>query len=197
MRILAASLSLIRGLYKMNCNEFVRVYGFFFILIVGVVFSTTTFAQDEYLVGDGDLIRITVYDNPDLTTETRVSGGKIAFPLIGEITIDEIAVSEVERRIAAKLADGYIMQPHVTVLVLEFKKVVFVNGEVRNPGSYKLTKELTVLKAITLAGGFTPKASERRTIIIRAGANGEERLKAKMDALLQPDDIIFVPESWF
>lgn len=171
----------------------------YLVFVVGIsfFFAATTYAQDEYLLGDGDLIRITIYDNPDLTTETRVSGGKIAFPLVGEVPIDEIAVSEAEKRIAALLADGYIIQPHVTVLILEFRKTVFVNGEVRNPGAYKLTKGLTVLKAITLAGGFTAKASERRTKIIRTSDAGEVILQAKMDDFLEPDDIILVPESWF
>jgi polysaccharide export outer membrane protein len=181
----------------MNCRQLLRGCEVLFIFFFWVALATPTLAQDEYLIGDGDLIRITVYDNPDLTTETRVSGGKIAFPLIGEVAISEITVSEVEKKIAAKLADGFIVQPHVTVLILEFKKVVFVNGEVRSPGSYKLTKGLTVLKAITLAGGFTPKASERRTKIIRHTEKGEEIIKAKMDDLLEPDDIILVPESWF
>ena len=171
--------------------------GIISLIIIGLALAGTAHGQDEYLIGDGDLIRITVYDNPDLTTETRVSGGKIAFPLIGEVEVNEITVSEVEKKIAALLADGYIMQPHVAVLILEFKKAVFVNGEVRNPGAYKLTKGLTVLKAITLAGGFTAKASEGRTKIIRTTDKGEVTLKAKMDDVLEPDDIILVPESWF
>ncbi len=166
-------------------------------MILGFMFAGGIHAQDEYLIGDGDLIRITVYDNSDLATETRVSGGKVTFPLVGEVSINEITVSEAERKIAALLADGYVIQPHVTVLILEFKKTIFVNGEVRNPGAYRMTKGLTVLKAITLAGGFTAKASEGRTKIIRATTAGEITLRAKMDDLLEPDDIILVPESWF
>ena len=74
---------------------------------------------------------------------------------------------------------------------------VYVNGEVRTPGAYKVTKGLTVLKSITLAGGFTPKASEGRTKIIRKTDQGEVKIKAKMDDLVMPDDVILVPESWF
>jgi polysaccharide export outer membrane protein len=154
-------------------------------------------AQQEYIIGEGDLLRITVYDNPDLTSEARVNDGKITFPLIGEVLINDMTVTEVEQRIAARLADGYIKQPHVSVFVLEFKKTIYVNGEVRSPGAYKLTKGLTVLKAITLAGGFTAKASEGRTRIIRRTDKGETTIKAKMEDLLEPDDIIIVPESYF
>lgn len=162
-----------------------------------VVVSAAHAQDDEYAIGEGDLVRITVYDNPDLTTETRVSGGKIALPLIGEVAMNDLTVPEVERKIATLLSQGYILNPHVTVLILEFKKTVYVNGEVRTPGAYKLTKGLTVLKAITLAGGFTDKASEGRTKIVRKTEKGEIKIKTRMDDLVMPDDVIFVPESWF
>jgi polysaccharide export outer membrane protein len=74
---------------------------------------------------------------------------------------------------------------------------VYVYGEVKNPGAYKVTTGLTVLKSITIAGGFTPKASEGRTKVMRKTEKGEITVKAKMDDLVLPDDIIFVPESIF
>ncbi|MDP3014027.1 MAG: SLBB domain-containing protein, partial [Candidatus Subteraquimicrobiales bacterium] len=74
---------------------------------------------------------------------------------------------------------------------------VYVNGEVKNPGAYKITKRLTVLKAITIAGGFTPNASQGRTKIIRKTDKGETTIKANMDDLVMPDDIVTVPESFF
>ena len=166
-------------------------------LLACALVPLTSHAQQEYVIGEGDLLRITVYDNPDLTSETRVNDGKITFPLIGEVFINDMTVSEVEKKIASLLADGYIMKPHVAVFILEYTKTVYVNGEVRNPGAYKLTKGLTVHKAITLAGGFTAKASEGRIKIIRRGEKGEVTIKAKMDDLLEPDDIILVPESYF
>jgi polysaccharide export outer membrane protein len=155
-------------------------------------------AEGEYILGEGDLLKITVYNNPDLNTEARVSGdGKIAFPLIGEVAVYGMTVSEAEKNIVALLQDGYILKPHVSILILEYKKTVYVNGEVKNPGAYKLTQGLTVLKAITLAGGLTPKAGESRIKIIRKTGKGETALKAKMDDLVQPDDVVLVPESLF
>jgi protein involved in polysaccharide export with SLBB domain len=74
---------------------------------------------------------------------------------------------------------------------------VYVTGEVRNPGAFKITKELTVLRSITLAGGFTPKASKKRTEIVRKNGKTEKTIAVKMDDLVQPDDIIVVPESFF
>jgi polysaccharide export outer membrane protein len=162
-----------------------------------VLFPLAAAAQQDYAIGEGDLLKVTVYDNPDLATEARVNDGRITFPLIGEIFVNDLTVSDVERRITALLTDGYLKKPHVSVTILEYGKKVYVNGEVRNPGAYKITKGLTVLKAITIAGGFTMKASEGRTRIIRKTENGEISIKAKMDDLVMPDDIIMVPESYF
>ncbi|MDA8100381.1 MAG: polysaccharide export protein [Nitrospiraceae bacterium] len=167
------------------------------LLAAAVVHPQAAWAQQEYAIGEGDLLKITVYDNADLTTEARVNDGKITFPLIGEVYVNDLTVSEIEKIMSVRLADGYLKQPQVSVFILEFKKTVYVNGEVRNPGSYKLTKGLTVLKAITLAGGLTSKAAEGRTKIIRKTDKGEVTIKAKLDDLVEPDDIITVPESWF
>lgn len=261
------------------------------LLAAMLLISTPANAQQEYVIGEGDLLRIVVYDHPDLTTETRVGGdGRITFPLIGEIAIHDLTISAAEKAIIDRLADGYIVHPQVSILVEEYKSkkvtvlgevgkpgivvlrgastlmevlsdaggitpaagdtihiqrkyatidadkhdredfaviidtkklliegdasvnvpvqngdsiyvpraaFVYVNGEVKNPGAYKITKGLTVLKSITLAGGFTPKASERRTKIIRKNESGETTIRAKMDDPVMADDIILVPESYF
>ena len=153
----------------------------------------------ENTIGVGDLIKITVYDNPDLTFEGRVSGeGKINFPLIGEVVLKDLTEREAEKKISALLADGYIVKPQVSLFIQEAKAFfVFINGEVKSPGSYKITKGLTVMKAITLAGGFTEKAAEGRVKIIRKTETGAVTLKANMDDPVLPDDEISVPESLF
>ena len=153
----------------------------------------------EYIIGEGDLIRITVYDNPDLTLETRVRAeGSITFPLIGEVELKDLTAPEAEKKIAGLLENGYIIKPQVSVFVQESKaSFVFVNGEVKSPGAYRITKGMTVLKAITVAGGITAKAGDSKTKIIRKTEKGEITLKAKMDDLVMPDDVIFVPESMF
>ena len=166
-------------------------------LLLYVLFPLAAAAQQDYAIGEDDLLKVTVYDNPDLATEARVNDGRITFPLIGEIFVNDLTVSDVEKKITALLTDGYLKKPHVSVTILEYGKKVYVNGEVRSPGAYKITKGLTVLKAITIAGGFTMKASEGRTRIIRKTENGEISIKAKMDDLVMPDDIIMVPESYF
>src|SRR6185369_13060263 len=74
---------------------------------------------------------------------------------------------------------------------------IYVSGEVKTPGAYKVTKGLTVLRSITLAGGFTQKASKDRTTIVRKTDRGEFTLEAHMEDHVMPDDIIVVPESFF
>ncbi len=156
-------------------------------------------AAEDYVIGEGDLLKITVYDNPDLTFEGRVSGeGKITFPLIGELVLRGLTATEAQKKITALLEDGYVNKPQVSVFIQESKaSYVYVNGEVKNPGVYKVSSGMTVLKSITVAGGFTSKAGEGRTKIIRKTAKGEVTLKASMDDLVLPDDIIYVPESMF
>jgi polysaccharide export outer membrane protein len=307
-----------------DLKKFLLNFGLFLLMLLPL--SAT--AQQEYVIGEGDLLRVTVYDNPDLTTEARVSGdGKISFPLIGEVVVNEMKVADAEKTIAHLLEAGYIVKPQVNIFIAEYKSkkvtvlgevtkpgivvlrgastllevisdaggitlnagdsivitrkiikpsperrlirsltekndkdenkkkdavndilsnltdkndthenknsdelnvivdtkrlfeegdvtanvpiqagdsiyvpkaaFVYVNGEVKTPGAYKITKGLSVLKAITIAGGFTIKASEGRTRIIRKTEKGEIRIKAKFDDLVMPDDIIQVPESFF
>jgi polysaccharide biosynthesis/export protein len=245
--------------------------------------------SQEYEVGEGDLLRITVYDNPDLTVEVRISGeGKITVPLVGEVSVQELTATGIGKKLASLYADGYIKNPQVSVFILEYKSkkvtalgeftkpglielrgnstlmevisnaggitanagetlfiqrnivkggtdhknditipvnliklleggdissnlpvmdgdsiyipkaaFVYVMGEVKTPGAFKITKGLTVLRSITLAGGFTQLANRKKTQIIRKVDKEEKTINAKMDDLVMPDDIITVPESLF
>jgi len=259
------------------------------LMLIATALAPLSARAQEYIIGEGDLLKITVYDHPDLITEARVSGeGKITFPLISEVFVANSTAADVERKIGQLLSEGFIIKPQVAVFIEEYKSkkvtvlgevakpgivvlrrtstllevlsdaggmtqnasdslfiqrkvplagsdkkedvtiavdlrklfeegdvtanasvqngdsiyvpraaFVYVNGEVRTPGAYKITKGLTVLKSITLAGGFSPKAGESRTKIIRRTEKGEVTMKAKMDDLVQSDDVILVPESWF
>jgi polysaccharide biosynthesis/export protein len=89
-----------------------------------------------------------------------------------------------------------VILPEDIIVVAESRKF-YVTGEVKTPGRYVYESGLTVHKAVTMAGGFTDKAAERRTKVLRI-VDGEERAMAvKLDALLLPDDIILVPQSFF
>ena len=150
-----------------------------------------------YRLGPNDLIRVQVFGEDDLTTETRVSGdGKIAMPLLGVLEIQGLTVKETEALIATRLADGYLTKPRVSVYITKYRNF-YVAGEVRSPGGYPYADGLTVLKAVTLAGGFTEKASTGRIKIKRLTEKHEETLSVELADSVLPDDIIVVPQSFF
>jgi polysaccharide export outer membrane protein len=234
-------------------------------------------------LGMGDMVRITVFRNPDLTTEARVSErGTILFPMIGEVQVTGLTPSQVGARIADKLRTGrYVVNPEVTVAIAQVNSrqvsvlgnvnkpgrypldsvnvrltdvlataggvagtgadmvtivstgnkktdvdlaamfrngdlsknlelqagdtiyvhrapMVYVYGEVQKGGAYRVEPHMTVMQAIALASGITPRGTERGVKLSRRDANGNVR---KMDVSLndpvQPDDVIYVRESLF
>ena len=151
-----------------------------------------------YRLGANDLIKVQVFGEESLNTETRVSGdGKISIPLLGILEIKGLTVKETEELIAKRLADGYLKNPRVIIYITKYRNF-FVSGEVKTPGGYPYEDGLTVLKAVTLAGGFTNKASPSRVKIKRLKDNQEEEtISAKLHDPVFPDDVIVVPESFF
>ncbi len=150
-----------------------------------------------YKLGPNDVIRVQVFGEDDLTTETRVSGdGKIAIPLVGVLEIHGLTVMETEELIATRLADGYIKKPRVSVYIMRYRNF-YVAGEVKSPGGYPYQDGLTVLRAVTLAGGFTDKAAEGRIKTKRILNGQEETLAVELEDPVLPDDIIVVPQSFF
>jgi polysaccharide export outer membrane protein len=255
----------------------------FMVMLMTMAFPSLLPAQD-YVVGDRDVLRITVYDHPDLASVARVSGeGTIFFPLVGEVKVSGLTIPQIAAKLSEMLANGYIVNPQVIVFIEEFrskkvtaigevmkpglyelpgqttllellsraggltrdagdkalvkrktgkgeqsftidlKKLVekgdtsadlnlqdgdsiyiqkagffYVSGEVKKPDVYKYEEGTTVLKAITMAGGFTDKAAERRIKIKRKEDGKENTLeKVGLDELVRPDDVIVVPESFF
>lgn len=164
-----------------------------------------------YSISAADLLEIKVYQEQDLERTARVSPeGSITMPLIGEVQLAGLSVAQAEKAIHQKLK-RYIVDPHVSVFIREYgNKQVYVLGEVAKPGSYPLPTEapLTVLEAVTLAGGFTQYAAANRTRVIRSreGENQTfvvevaaitKRGEKSKDIRLEPNDVIFVPESFF
>ena len=168
-----------------------------FFLLIALLFPPGIASSQDYILGPRDLLKITVYDHKDLETKVRVSeDGKITFPLLGEIQSAGLTVQGLERKITKMLADGYIVNPHVGVFVEEFHVVVYVTGEVRKPGSFPYEEGMTVIKAVSLAGGLTEKAADGKITVTRKeqGQNGTT-LQIGMNDLLRPDDVLQVPEK--
>lgn len=143
-----------------------------------LIASGTAFAADnkaEYVLGPGDVIRITVFQNPDLTLETRVSeNGAISFPLIGQMSVGGLSVSEAEKKIGKALRDGgFVLQPQVNILPLTIRgNQVSVLGQVNRPGRYPLdVLNAKVTDILAMAGGITQGGAD--TLILTGTRNGK------------------------
>ncbi|MBT6339190.1 MAG: periplasmic polysaccharide biosynthesis/export protein, partial [Desulfobacula sp.] len=256
------------------------------ILIFFLSFLPLICSAQEYTVGEGDVLDINVYENKDLSTTVRVSSDStIRVPLVGEISIKGLTVSQISAKIEKLFADGYLVSPQVDVFIAEHRskkatilgqvnnpgqyelrgkvtflefiskaggltsdvgstatikhssasginkdpvvikldklikqgdtslnitiqhndsiyiskaKTYYVSGEVKRPDSYKYEKEITVIKAITMAGGFSKIAAKNKVKIIRMIDNNKTIYKnVNMDEPILPDDVIVVPESFF
>ena len=155
-------------------------------------------ALKGYLVGPEDVLNIVVWDHEDLTRKVQVSReGDFSYPLVGKVKADKLTVSQLEKEITRRLSGRYIVNPQVTVTVEEYHRFFYIFGEVKNPGKYPLETELTVLKAITIAGGATEKASINKTKIVREKEDVRKEIKAKMGDMIKSEDVIIVPESFF
>jgi len=236
-------------------------------------------------LGMGDMIRVSVFRNPELTTEARVSErGTILFPMIGEVPVAGLTPSQAGQRIADKLRSGrYVVNPEVTVSMMQVNSrqvsvlgsvmkpgrypldsttthltdfialaggvgptgsdevtvitnrngrqekmeidlaemfrngdltrnialepgdtvyvhkapMVYVYGEVQKGGAYRVEPNMTVMQAIAMASGITPRGTERGIKISRRDGTGVKRIDASLTTTVQPDDVVYVQESLF
>jgi len=128
-------------------------------------------------LGAGDSIRITVFQNPDLTTEARLSqGGAIVFPLIGEVTLGGLTAAEAGSRIADQLKRGnFIVNPQVAVSIVQVRsRQVHVLGQLSRPGNYILEDSASRLTdVLTLAGGISATGADTVTVLTNRGGKIE------------------------
>src|ERR1700693_1758754 len=132
-------------------------------------------APAKYMIGPQDLLKITVFDETDLTNSYRVdSDGFITFPYINRVSAGGLTLGELQDRIRTLLSAGYIKNPQVRVEIGEFKsQSVLVSGEVRAPGKITMTGTMTLLEALAAAGSATSAASSELTIAHpKRGAEG-------------------------
>lgn len=168
-------------------------------------------SKTDYHISSADLIAVTVYQDLEMNRKVRVNAnGSISMPLIGEVKVGGMTLIEAQAALEAKLAK-FLVSPQVSLFIEEYgNKTVFVMGEVQRPGSLPIPTEsrMTVLEAISTAGGFTPIAAQDRTRVLR-NVNGVSisytiEIKAitqqgqkEKDMVLEPNDVIYVPQSFF
>jgi polysaccharide export outer membrane protein len=139
-----------------------------------------------------------VFDEPDLTMRATISeSGTINYSYLGTIQVAGQTASQLTDSITEKLRDGYLKNPSVNVTVERYRSF-FVDGEVRQPGSYGYQPGLTLAKAVSLAGGLTDRASRKRITLTRE-INGEKQSfdRIKMSQSIEPGDVITVNEGFF
>jgi polysaccharide export outer membrane protein len=150
----------------------------------------------SYRLASGDRVRVTVFRHEDLSGEFALDGaGNFAMPLVGEIQAYGLTTRELESRLQQKLSDGYLVEPQISVEVLNYRPF-YILGEVRAPGAYPYVNGMTVLNAVALAGGFSYRAKQDEFLLQRGGSNAGSTEVAGDSALL-PGDIITVQERFF
>ena len=149
-----------------------------------------------YRLGAGDKLRITVYNEEDVSGEYEVdSSGSVSLKMIGPVPAAGRTLPELAKTIEARLLDGYLLNPRVAIDVLNYRPF-YVLGEVNSPGSYPYVAGITVLKAIALAGGYTFRARTNKIELIHAN-DPENPILVDQNTLLLPGDIIRIKERFF
>jgi len=194
---------------------------FISITILSVLIAATpltTWAQeeateivDQYTVGVDDILEISVLQPDELLRVVNVSpDGTISFPYIGTVKVKDLTIPKIQEKIQAALSDGYMKYPVVVVSLQESRsRRFFVYGEVTKPGTYAIAENTTVLRAISMAGGFTKFGSSSRVKVLRPKENepGYETIKidikkvmngdSENDILLSPGDMVVISEGVF
>lgn len=132
-----------------------------------------TAAATDYLVGPQDILSITVWDQSDLSGKFTVEAdGGFSFPLVGRVQAGGLTLRQVEAQLKKQLADGYFKNPQLTVTIDTYRsQKVFIVGEVRAPGTYNLTGDMSLIEALSRAGSTTPNASTE--VLIVRGREGK------------------------
>jgi polysaccharide export outer membrane protein len=151
----------------------------------------------EYTLGPGDKVRVTVFGEPELSGEFTLDGkGIISLPLIGEIPVQGATVRELQRAAEQRLANGYLRQPQVSAEVLNFRPF-YILGEVNKPGEYPYSEGLTVINAIARAEGFSYRANQRVVEIKGSRDANYSRIELTPTTVVLPGDTIRVLERFF
>ena len=153
--------------------------------------------MNHYTLDLGDRLRVVVFGQEGLTNSYLVSAtGQIDMPLIGGVVARGATSDQLAGRIAAKLREGYIREPHVAVEI-EAYRPFFILGEVAQPGQYPYVANMTAETAIAIAGGFTPRAFRHDLVVSRTADGVATRMTVPLNFPLRPGDTVNVQERWF
>lgn len=181
------------------------IFNYFFLLLaLTFLLLTSTASANDYVIGGGDTLKISVYDHADLDSKVRVSDqGSIILPLIGTVKVNKLSIEQATKKIASLYSAGYIVNPQVSIFVEEYRsQKITILGQVKKPGVYELRETTTILEMVSKAEGLTPEAGEF-AIITRKKDGKEENIKinikeltesgdSKLNVIIQDNDTIFI-----
>ena len=154
-------------------------------------------SMSQYQLGSGDRIQISVFGQDDLSMEVRLPDvGTINYPFLGEIKLVGMTAAEVEQLIYTGLLGDYLVNPSVSVAIVEYRPF-FIDGEVKRPGGYAYQPGLSVNKAAALAGGYTERAARDKITIIREKNGQTNEFTVTVSDMIQPGDIITINQRFF
>lgn len=166
------------------------------VLAVG---GSSSFAQaQEYKLGPGDKIRVVVLADPEFSGEYEVDAtGNIAVRMLGRMSVLGTTTAQLEANLIERYRSaGYLRNPKLTVELISARPF-FILGEVTKPGSYPYVAGLTVAQAVAIAGGYTRRASTSRIKVRRFGGQAGSEESVTEDSIVNPGDIVRVPERYF
>ncbi len=154
------------------------------------------------MLGSGDVLEVRVYQEDQLTGVYRISSdGTFDFPLVGKVEAVGKTPGELADVLTSSLKERFLRNPQVSVFVKEYNsKKVFVLGQVGKPGTFQYQERMTVIQAITVAGGFKELADKSRVLLTREIDGQQQRylvpIEGNQNIVLQPGDVIEVRETW-
>lgn len=154
-------------------------------------------AAQGYRLAPGDKVHVAVFNEDNLSGDFVVApDGKLAMPLAGNIQAAGLTLPQFQQAITARLKDGVVQNPNVTVTAGELRPY-YILGEVNKPGRYGYTPDLTVLNAVATAEGFTYRADMSSIYVRHATDPGEQEVPLTASTAVLPGDTIRVTQRYF
>ncbi|MGQ4272598.1 polysaccharide biosynthesis/export family protein [Terrihabitans sp. B22-R8] len=153
--------------------------------------------EAPYTLGSGDRLRITVFDQANLSGSYNVdAAGMVTMPLVGALPVNGRTPQNVKATIEARLRKEFLREPNVSVEI-EAYRPFFIFGEVTQSGQYPYVAGMTAEQAIAIAGGYTPRGRKGAVMLARRDGDAVVRIEVPLTTLVKPGDTIYVKERWF
>lgn len=153
--------------------------------------------EGGYTLGPGDKIKISVFNEPELSGEYQIDGnGNIRFPLLGMFRAVGYTAGGLEGWLRAALVPNYVRDPRINVEIMGYRPI-YVVGAVVKPGQYTYVNDMTLAQAVALAGGYTPQAKESTVYVRHEGETTETPIPVGTPLLIRPGDTVRVDTTWF